>query len=237
MKRAWSVALVFAALPAGAHDLVTADSAQAYLANQDRLDRIIDGTGTPSERAGALLEMGRLLDGIRDLFNRDVEAHGRVQGLPSNFLMNELRARGNGLDWSASRGRFSANLVYYREALSLHPAPAIAADASFRLLQGWFYDSFIDDPLAPVAQSPEQLAGQIRIAEDYLHRFPGHAGREEASFILAVHYMQAATAGARERKSGYARKARDAADEYRLSYPDSLRAATLTALLERVDGR
>jgi hypothetical protein len=231
------VALALTALPTAAHDLITAESAQAYLARQERLDLVIDGKGPSSERAAALVEMGRLLDEIRDLFNRDIEAHGRVQGLPSNFLMNELRARGNGLEWSASRGYFSANLAYYREALGLDPGGATTAEASFRLLQGWFYDSFTQDPLAPAAQSPAQLAGQIRIAEDYLHRYPGHAGREEASFILAVHYMQAANSGPREKKSGYARKARDAAGVYQLSYPDSLRAATLTALLERIDGR
>lgn len=229
------VVLTLAALPAAAHDLITAESAQAYLARQERLDLVIDGKGPPAERAAALLEMGRLLDEIRDLFNRDVEAHGRVQGLPSNFLMNEMRARGNGLDWSASRGRFSANLDYYRSAVKLDPPSA--AEASFRLLQGWFYDSFTDDPLLPSAQSPAQLSEQIRLVEDYLRKFPGHAGREEATFILAVHYMQAALSEARGQKSGYARKARDLAGEYSHSHPDSLRSATLIALLERVDGR
>lgn len=234
MKALAGFILAAAVLQAAAHDLITAESAQGYLLRQEQLGKAIHGRDDPQLRASALVELGAMLDEIRELFNRDIEAHGKVQGLPSNFLMNELRVRESGLEWSAARNRFLANLRYYREALRLHPEPAIAADASFRLLQGWFYDSFTEDPLAPTHQTPVQLAGQIRIAERYLVRHPSHAGNEEAAFILAVHYMQAAVYGEREQRSGYAKKARALSAEYTAQHPDNLRVPTLNALLERI---
>lgn len=229
---AWLAAFCFA-LPALGHDLVTAESAQAYLARQARLHEAIVA-GPADGRAQASLELGLMLDEIRDLFNRDIESHGKVQGLPSNFLMGELRARGDALAWSAQRNRFLSNLGYYREAMRPPHAGGTAAEAAFRLIQGWFWDSFTEDPLRPSGQSAEQLAAQIRIAEEYLRTFPIHAGREEASFILAVHYMQAALAADTGRRAGYAKKARRMSESYRADHPDSLRMATLTALLERL---
>lgn len=222
------------ALPAAAHDLITAESAQAYLATADRLKQSIDANGPAAGRAQAQADLGRLLDEIRELLNRDLDAHGRVQGLPSNFLMNELQARGTPLAFSVRRNRFGANLPYYRESLKLAPAGAAAADAMFGLLQGHFYDSFSIDPLRPEEQSAEQLAAQIRVAEDYLERYPSHAGREEARFILAIHYMQATRAAGNGGPAGYARQAQRATAGFLRDYPDSIRAATLAQLLEGV---
>jgi hypothetical protein len=52
------------------------------------------GSGSAVEaRAQASLQLGQTLDEIRELFNRDIEAHGKVQGLPSSVLMSELTAR------------------------------------------------------------------------------------------------------------------------------------------------
>ena len=222
-------------LPAAAHDLITAESAQAYLAGADRLKQVIDANGAAAGRAQAYAELGKMLDEIRELLNRDLEAHGRVQGLPSNFLMSELAARNTPLAFSATRNRFVANLQYYREALQLAPAGPAAADAMFGLLQGHFYDSFSGDPLRPAGQSAEQLARQIRVAQDYLERYPRHAGREEAEFILAIHYMQGAGAATNEgERAAYSRQAQRVSAGFLRDYPDSIRAAALTQLLEGV---
>lgn len=222
-------------LPAAAHDLITAESAQAYLAATDRHRQVIDANGPAAGRAQAHAELGKMLDEIRELLNRDLEAHSRVQGLPSNFLMSELASRSTPLAFSAPRNRFVANLQYYREALKLAPAGAAAADAMFGLLQGHFYDSFSADPLRPEGQSADQLATQIRMAEAYVERYPRHAGREEARFILAIHYMQGARAATKDgERAGYARQAQRASAAFLRDYPDSLRAPALTQLLEGV---
>ena len=113
------------------------------------------------------------------------------------------------------------------------PSGPIAAQASFRLLTGYFYDSIGDDPLLPVSQSRAQLSEQIRLGQALRRDFPGHAQREETSFILAIHTMQAARAaveaGARARFLG---DARELVAEFVKTYPDSLRTATLRVFLE-----
>jgi hypothetical protein len=224
---------VAAVAPVSAHDLVTAESVQTYLATVGELQKVIASKESPYTRAQAHFDLGKLLDEIRDLLNRDLDAHGQVQGLPSNFLMSELKVRGAELAYSPKTNRFLANLQYYREALKLAPSGPAAADASFGLLQGYFYDSFTIDPLRPTSQTGVQLAGQIRLAEEFLGNYPRHAGCEEISFILAIHYVQAARAGRdAQEQAAFANKARALAGEFVRSYPESMRAAALSHLLE-----
>src|SRR6267142_5740510 len=234
MKRAihWVFALA-AVAPVSAHDLVTAESVQTYLASVGELQKVIASKEPRSTRARAHFDLGKLLDEIRDLLNRDLDTHGRVQGLPSNFLMSELKARGAELAFAAETNRFLANVQHYREALKLDPSGPAAAEATFRLLQGYFYDSFATDPLQPASQSQAQLGEQIRLGEDLLKKYPQHTEREETSFILVVHYVQAARAAEREAdKLAFAHKARAMAGEFAKTYPASLRAAALPHVLE-----
>jgi len=221
------------ALDAVAHDLLSAESVQAYLARVADLQKTLASGNAGEARAQASLQLGETLDEIRELLNRDLEAHGKVQGLASSVLMSELTGHGAPLAYSARTNRFTANLTYYREALRLAPSGPIAAQASFRLLKGYFYDSFSDDPLQPAAQSQAQLAEQIRLGEDLLKKVPRHAEREEASFILVVHYVQAArTAERGSGRAAFAQKARVMAGEFAKTYPESLRSAALPQLLE-----
>ena len=222
-------------LNAWAHDLLTAESVQVYLLRVADLQKTL-ALGNPGEaRAQASLQLGQTLDEISELLNRDLDAHGKVQGLASSVLMSELTAHGAPLAYSARANRFAANLPYYRDALRWAPSGPIAAEASFQLLKGYFYDSFGDDPLQPVTQSRAQLAEQIRLGEALRRDFPRHAQREETSFILAIHYMQAArTAVEAGERARFLKDARGLAAEFVKTHPDSLRATTLTALLDRV---
>lgn len=235
----WGRALFALALLSGdwghAHDLITAEAAERYLAQAQDNRRIIESQASALQRARAHYALGSMLDEIRDLLNRDIATHGKVQGLPSEYLVAALAANGSPLATLPGSSHFPANLEHYRESLRLAPAGPSAGDASLRLLQGFFYDSFTDDPLAPHAQTPAQLQQQIRLGERFLQRYPSHAGREEAEFILSVHYLQAARgaaeAGARAR---YAQRARDALLAFRERYPDSMRVAAVDVLLEQV---
>jgi len=178
------VAFVLASLSldAAAHDLITAESAQAYLAAVAESQKTIASKEPAAKRARAQLDLGKTLDEIRELLNRDLAAHGRVQGLPSNFLMSELEARGAELAFAPETNRFLANVQHYREALKLEPSGLLAADAAFRLLQGYFYDSFTSDPLQPGAQTRAQLAEQIILGEGLLKMHPQHGEREGGLF-------------------------------------------------------
>jgi hypothetical protein len=218
---------------AGAHDLITAEAAEAYLAQAERNLALLKSKAPAPQRAEASHALGRMLDEIRELLNRDLAAHGRLQGLPTEYLVSALQARGVSLQIDPGLGRYPANLRYYRDALTLAPDGAHAADAGLRLLQGYFYDSFTDDPLQPREQSWRELQEQIRIGERFLQRSPRHAEREEAEFILAVHYVQAARSGPdSSTRRAYAERARRAAADFRTRYPDSMRVAAIDVLVE-----
>lgn len=241
--RLYGIALgVLLALRAGAvaaHDLITAEAAEHYLARANAYQgMLVTSREAPARRAEASYALGRMLDEIRDLLNRDLAEHGRLQGLPTEYLVKSLQSRGIALQVDAQLGRFPANLRYYRDALTAAPNGQYAADAMFRLLQGYFYDSFTDDPLRPRQQGWRQLQEQIQLGERLLHGYAQHPEREETAFIVAVHYVQAARGGPdAATRSGYASRARRAAADFRERYPDSLRVAAIDVLIESLPGQ
>jgi hypothetical protein len=219
-----------------AHDLITAESAERYLAEaQQRLD-VLRSRQPASQRAEAATRLGRMLDEIRDLLNRDLDAHGRVQGLPTEYLVRELKMKGLALELSPTIGRVPANVSWYREALRLSPEGPHAADASFRWLQGEFYDSFDADPLRPRRQNWAELQEQIALGERTLKLAPSQPDFEEATFILAVLYTRAARiAPDRKTSEQYADRARASIAEFQSRYPESLRVAALPILRQSLD--
>ena len=218
---------------AQAHDLIDADSAERYLAQASRQLTLIQSTERVQTRAEANYALGRMLDEIRDLLNRDVAAHGRIQGLATEYLVRELAKKGLALRVKPGLGRYPANVDYYRQALKLSPDAPHAADAMFAWLQGDFYDSFDADPLQPHAQPWSELQEQIALGERLVKRSPAYPELEEAKFILAVLYTRASRSAAdRKVVAQYTERARAAAREFQSLYPDSLRTAAIPVLLE-----
>jgi hypothetical protein len=231
------VACLVASLPldATAHDLITAESAQSYLAAVAESQKTIASKEPAAKRALAHLELGKTLEEIRELLNRDLAAHGKVQGLPSNYLLAELQRQGAPLAWSEKRRRFGANTQYFERSLAFAPRGPHATDAGLRLLLGRFYDSFESDPLAADESWP-QLAGQIALAEGLAERDLPSDAREEAEFIGAILHarasLRAPDAGARR---SHATRARQAIAAFEARYPDSLRRALMPLLRETLD--
>jgi len=238
MKRgAVIAAALLAAAAASAHDLITAESAERYLRQLGKWQALAATSAPATERADAQYRIGAMLDEIRELLNRDLAAHGVVQGLPSNYLLAELRRQGAPLAWEERRRRFGANTHYFEQALELSPRGPRAADAGLRLLQGRFYDSFDSDPLAADEPWP-RLAAQIALAEDLMARdLPGDA-REELEFIGAILHARAnlSAPDAASRRS-HGKKARQAIAAFEARYPDSLRSAVMPILRTALDGK
>lgn len=236
MKHGGAVAaMLLAAVAANAHDLITAESAERYLRQAGQWQALAAPAVPATGRAEALFRIGAMLDEIRELLNRDLAVHGVVQGLPSTYLVAELRRLGAPLAWSEKRRRFGANTQYFEQALALAPRGPHATDAGLRLLQGRFYDSFASDPLAADEPWP-QLAAQIVLAQDLMARdLPGDA-REELEFIGAILHARAnlSAPDAASRRS-HGRKARQATAAFEARYPDSLRSALMPILREALD--
>lgn len=213
-----------------AHDLITAEAAERYFGQaQQNLDVIRSREPTP-RRAEAHLMLARMEDEIRDLLNRDLAMHGRVQGLPSNLVIERLKAAGAPLPWSDRLGRYGAPVEHYRAALELDPKGRRANEALFGLISGTFYDSFRDDPLQSIADEPATSRSLIDQGERFIREFPRDANLEEASFIVAIAYVRTARSGVDARRS--AARARELLNQFQRDYPDSLRAAAIPVLLE-----
>lgn len=206
-----------------AHDLITAESAARYLQEADKWR-------SAAQHAEAHYRLGMMLDEIRTLLNQDLAAHGKVQGLPSNYLIEELARRGTPLP-RGKRG-FVFDPAHFEKALRLAPHGTFAADAGFRLLQGSFYDSFEQDPLDWRGEG-RPLPAQIALAEELLARHAGHPAREEIEFIAAILYTRAARQP--QFSSLYTDKARQALEGFAARYPASLRAAAVPVLREAIN--
>jgi hypothetical protein len=234
MKRGVAVAaMLLTAVAASAHDLITAESAERYVQQAGKWQAL--AASSAPERAEAQYRIGAMLDEIRELLNRDLAAHGAVQGLPSNFLVAELQRQGVPLAWSEKRRRYSANTQYFERSLALAPRGPHATDAGLRLLLGRFYDSFESDPLAANESWP-RLAEQIALAEDLAARELQSDAREEVEFIGAILHaranLRAPDAGSRR---SHGSRAREAIAAFEARYPDSLRNALMPILREALE--
>lgn len=222
-------------LDAAAHDLITAERAQQYLSVIRAQQEVLRAGAPAGAQAQAAVALGRTLDEIRDLLNRDIASHGQPQGLPTLFLIQTLRDAGLPLEISSRLGRYPANLELYRRALALDPDGPASDQARLRLLQGYFYDSFDREPLKPRGQTWAELQEQMRHAQVLLQAGLPEPDGEEVLFILAVHRLQAALAApdAASRR-GHAARAHDAIAQFKARYPDSLRVAALEVLEDSV---
>lgn len=227
-------AVVFAAvfmLPvARAHDLITAEAAERYLSQANEQLATIRSNEPATRRADAHVALARMQDEIRDLLNRDLAMHGKVQGLPSNLVIERLRAAGAPLPWSDRLGRYAAPVEHYRAALELDRKGRRSGEAMFGLLYGTFYDSFRDDPLQSIVAEPVTSRLLIDIGERFVAEHAGDANAEEARFIVAIAYVRLARGGTDGKR--HSARAKELLTRFQRDYPDSLRAAAVPVMLE-----
>jgi hypothetical protein len=218
-------------LPASAHDLITTELAERYLARATADLEKTRPRESPARRAEAYYDLGRLVDEIRELLNRDIAMHGKVQGLPSNYLVAQLQARAVELKPAPDTGRFGPGVSYYRSALDLDPDTA-RGDAAYRLLVGEFYDGFDADPLATRWPWP-RLQEHVRLAERLRARQPAHPELEEIEFILTVVCLQSARAAPdRDKARTWSERGAREAASFRRRFPDSMRVSALEVLVK-----
>ncbi len=211
-----------------AHESITTEARKNYLA---KLQESHQQAANPSAavKAKALYQTGATLEEIRDLFNQDIISHGAVKGLESTLLLSELARAGFKMEMSPKIGLYLSQLHYYRDALKLDSKASYADHARYLLLKNHFYDSFTDNPLAPLSQSRDELNELIDIGERLLKVKESNINAEEVKFILAIHYLQAIQQQLIGKDEGQ-KKFKKLLAELRKDYPQSLKPLTLEAL-------
>ena len=216
-----------------AHDSITADAASRYLQQVETLQTAALAAAAPAQRSAAWLSLGQMIEEIVDLLNRDVAAHGDVQGLPSRLLVSELPRRGVVLERTPGTGRFVMPLKYYEEAMRIAPDRR-DPEAAYRLLRARFHESFDADPF----QSRLDAAGidaQVMLGEGLLGT--AHRETEEIEFIVVVHRMQRARLERGPRGSHFSTLARQSAEAFVSRHPDSLRSDAVRAMMKSIPAR
>jgi hypothetical protein len=227
MKTLVTLVLLWFACSSNAHDLITADAAERYLGNASRWQEESLNAPTTRTRAEAHVKIGAMLDEIRELLNRDLAMHGKVQGLASNFLVTELQRLGTPLAYSGSRSYFLANSSHYRTALEIGLTGPLASEAKLRLLRGDFYDSFDFDPLQST-QTWGELQEQMMLVDDLAANTSNEPDREEVRFIAAIVYTRVAkSAPDAKMATEFRNKAIMSTEAFERDYPDSMRSAAM----------
>lgn len=214
-----------------AHELITPDAADRYISQANKFAATIKAKDAPATRADAMVSLARMLDDIKELLNRDLASHGRIQGLPSQLLVDRLRQVGHPLVWSEALGRFGAPVDLYKTAFDLDQKGKRAHEALAGMLFGNFYDSFRDDPLKPILADGAQLQPLIEAGERLVKEYPRDPSTEEARFVTAILQIRAARAGVGDRRVRSAR-AREMMTQFQRDYPDSLRSAAIPVFLD-----
>lgn len=233
LVRGFAVCLCLAALltkPALAHDSIDAESRKNYVARLQELESHSSAATPAALRAKSAFEIGLVLDEIRDLFNQDISSHGSVRGFETSMLLNELVRIGFKLDIFQKTGLYLSPLQFYREALKLETRAPYTHHARYLLLKNHFYDSFFDNPLAPVSQTKETLAEMIALGEGLMKSKHPQVNEEEVRFILGVHYLQAIKQQQIDKEDGL-KKVRKLVSLLQKDTPQSLKLLTLEALM------
>lgn len=229
--RAWLLCALLLAVRADAHDAIGAEAREAFLQKLGALQQSAQA-GSAASRAAALLDTGRTLDQIRALLNEDIISHGRTQGLETSILIDQLNAGPHRLQVSPHTRLYLANQQPYRESLKLAPRGPQAALARFMLLKNHFYDSFVDDPLQPIAQDKATLLEMIGHGRVLIGLQDPAIDAEEVHFILAIHYLQARRSSALP-AAECSRHYAGLLSTFRQRWPTSLKLATLEALADQ----
>jgi hypothetical protein len=211
------------------HESITPEARKNYLTKLLEAQQVQTVNSTPLAKAKALYQIGSTLDEIRDLFNQDIISHGAVKGLESTLLLSEITRAGFKMEMSSKIGLYISQLHYYRDAIKLDGRAEFADHARYLLLKNHFYDSFTDNPLAPISQSREELSDLLAIGESLLKIKQGNINPEEVRFVLAIHYLQATQQQLVSKDDGQKRFKKLLAD-LRKDYPQSLKPMTLEAL-------
>jgi hypothetical protein len=224
------LAIAVGAGPARADIIMSAEGLNARLKRMERLERTIQ-TGAERDRPNALFQLGAEGDGLAELINAEVAAHGMQERELIDLALSRTKELGVGVAYNRDKKKFFYDGAGFREYLKIAPQGAHAAEAEFKLLSYQFYQSTATDAAGVASGS----AAKRR----FLTRFPRFKENAELSLFLAVDY--------RDLYRHY-RDARDAAtaEKYRLltrreyqriarQYPGTEQGTAARQLLRRFD--
>lgn len=234
----WLVGLFLAAATAGAaaHEIIDSDRANDLVAATDKAAERITKASDAGTRGEMLFSLGTVLTEATDLLNRDMAAHSGQLTLNGEILLKTLSQRNLAPHLDEALHRYLLPRQQLEEAIRLAPVASYAPRARFALLKASFYESFAFDPFKPLRAEISAFEKESSEAEALAGMLTDPDEKEEAAFIHAIDLArEVKLAGKAEILSTIGSKARAALKAFAENYPESMRAASATVILQGLE--
>jgi len=149
------------------------------LKRMTKLTQTVQSAPKP-ERAAALFDLGVEADGLANLMNREVEAHGMQERALLDLALSRTKELGILIQYNKQKKSFFYDGAAFTQYLTEAPRGPQAAGAEFQLLSYQFYQSTGTDPAA--------LAAAAGAKERFVQKYPSFKGNPEMRLYLAIDY-------------------------------------------------
>jgi hypothetical protein len=226
-----AVAALTTTLAASAADVILSAAAlNDALKKMERLTQTIaksDGAAA----ATAWFDLGVEADALTTLFNDEVAAHGSQEKALIDLGLSRTRELGVAIAYSSPKKKFFYDNAAFSKYLTLQPKGAKAADATFKLIEG---DFFQGDP-----SDNARILNAVERKRAFLKQFRSYAGAVEVHLMLSVDYRDLyrhyRSAGPRAEADRYRDLTRQQLRLLMKSYPDAEQAEIARRMLARFD--
>ena len=228
--------LVMAISGAAGHETIDLDKANELVAAADSAAERVRKAYDQETEGETLFSLGAVLIEATDLLNRDMAAHSGQLTLNGQLLLKGFAQRNLAPQFDEALNRYLLPKQQLQEAIRLAPAASYAPRARFALLKASFYESFAFDPFKPLHADISALQQESSEAEALVRLLGDPDEREEAAFIHAIDLArEVKLATNAEIASTMEAKARAALKTFAEAYPDSMRAASASVILQGLE--
>jgi hypothetical protein len=228
--------LVVATAGAAGHETIDLDKANELVAAAGSAAERVRRAYDQETEGETLFSLGAVLIEATDLLNRDMAAHSGQLTLSGQLLLKGFAQRNLAPQFDEALNRYLLPKQQLQEAIRVAPAASYAPRARFALLKASFYESFAFDPFKPLHADISALEQESSEAEALVRVLEDPDEREEAAFIHAIDLArEVKLATNAEIAPTIEAKARAALKTFAEAYPDSMRAASASVILQGLE--
>jgi TolA-binding protein len=192
-----SVAIMTTVSAVAADVILSAAALNDSLKKMERLTQTI-AKSEAAAAAAAWFDLGVEADALTTLFNDEVAAHGSQEKALIDLGLSRTRELGVAIAYDSPKKKFFYDNAAFRQYLALQPRGTKAADATFKLIEGDFFQGDATDS-ARILQAVERKRA-------FLKQYRTSPGAVEVHLMLSVdyrdlyrYYKNAGPAGERDR--------------------------------------
>lgn len=224
--------LLFAAAPARADVILSAENLNASLKTLQRLRRDIEAAPA-AQRPELVFQLGVAADALASLLTDELVAHGLQERQLLELAQKRTREMGVSIGWQVEKKRFFYDGEAFRTYLSLAPRGPNAAAAEFWQLETEFYQASGEDP------DPRAILPALERKKAFLTKYPKFPLAPDVGVFIAIDYRDLyrhyAGKGDAGRAARYRKLARDQFARVAAAYPGHDQGKIAAEMLRRLE--